>query len=196
MKYLKRFNESLSDFKIKVVDAYPNNYDGNVQIDLLNIECNGNEYYFENSTASGYIHIKYLGTDGDDQEFLDFFNLVEDETFSMGNGGEDDKFGLTEFLSENDPSCEGNVIEIDGYEIEITIFSHDGGKEFGVIEAIINGEDIQFEIEQEGSSFGGGNVSFADEENEKIGQRIGFVLDAYAQEYLFMEYDRICSENR
>jgi hypothetical protein len=195
MKYLKlferfsTFEHDFGQFKIKVVDASPNNYDGGIQVDSATITCDEKEYYFELHTpvgGGGEVHVKYLG--GDDEEFINHFGLEED-TFI-------DESELNEFLQVNDPDCVGYDTEIDGYEMEITDFNHDGGMELGTIETIINGEEIQFEMIQDATAGFGFGVEFDSDEDEEKAKKIGFELTDELREYLFMEYDRICAEKR
>ncbi len=195
MKYLKlferfsTFEHDFDQFKIKVVDASPNNYDGGIQVDSATITCDGKEYYFELHTpvgGGGEVHVKYLG--GDDEEFINHFGLEED-TFI-------DESELSEFLQVNSPDCVGYDTEIDGYEIEITDFNHDGGMELGTIETTINGEEIQFEMIQDATAGFGFGVEFDSDEDEEKAKKIGFELTDELREYLFMEYDRICAEKR
>ena len=195
MKYLKlferfsTFEHDFGQFKIKVVDASPNNYDGGIQVDSATITCDGKEYYFELHTpvgGGGEVHVKYLG--GDDEEFINHFGLEED-TFI-------DESELSEFLQVNSPDCVGYDTEIDGYEIEITDFNHDGGMELGTIETTINGEEIQFEMIQDATAGFGFGVEFDSDEDEEKAKKIGFELTDELREYLFMEYDRICAEKR
>lgn len=195
MKYLKlferfsTFEHQFGEFKIEVIDASPNNYDGGIQVDSATITCDGKEYYFELHTpvgGLGEVHAKYLG--GDDDEFINHFGLEED-TFI-------DESELSEFLQVNDPNCVGDETEIDGYEIEITDFNHDGGMELGTIETIINGEEIQFEMIQDATAGFGFGVEFDSDRDEKKAKEIGFELTDEVREYLFNEYDRICAEKR
>ena len=195
MKYLKlferfsTFEHQFGEFKIEVIDASPNNYDGGIQVDSATITCDGKEYYFELHTpvgGLGEVHAKYLG--GDDDEFINHFGLEED-TFI-------DESELSEFLQVNDPNCVGDETEIDGYEIEITDFNHDGGMELGTIETIINGEEIQFEMIQDATAGFGFGVEFDSDRDEEKAKEIGFELTDELREYLFNEYDRICAEKR
>ena len=195
MKYLKlferfsTFEHDFGQFKIKVVDASPNNYDGGIQVDSATVTCDGKEYYFELHTpvgGLGEVHAKYLG--GDDDEFINHFGLEEDTFIDEGE--------LSEFLQVNDPDCVGYDTEIDGYEMEITDFHHDGGMELGTIETIINGEEIQFEMIQDATGGFGFGVEFDSDEDEEKAKKIGFELTDELREYLFNEYDRICTEKR
>jgi hypothetical protein len=195
MKYLKlferfsTFEHDFGQFKIEVVDANPNNYDGGIQVDSATITCDGKEYFFELHTpvgGLGEVHVKYLG--GDDEEFISHFGLEED-TFI-------DESELSEFLQVNSPDCVGYDTEIDGYEMEITDFNHDGGMEIGTIETTINGEEIQFEMIQDATTGFGFGVEFDSDEDEEKANKIGFELTDEIREYLFNEYDRICAEKR
>ncbi len=181
---------------IKVIDAAPNNYDGGMQIDNVTVTCQGNEYNFELATPAGGdgdVHVKYEGSESPDEDFINHFELVEDVYFKF----EEDKKGLKDFLHVNQPSCEGDSIELDGYELEITHFIHSGGMEFGWIEAEIRGETIKFEMEQDATCGSMDyTISFLDEEYEAIANQIGFVLTSEIEEYLFDRYDSICAEHR
>ena len=197
MKYIKlferfsTFEHDFGEFKIKVIDASPNNYDGGVQVDSATITCDGKEYYFELHTpvgGEGEVHVKYLGCEDGDSEFISQFGLEED-TFL-------DENELSGFLQINDPNCVGDETEIDGYEIEITDFNHDGGMELGTIETIINGEEIQFEMIQDATAGFGFGVEFDSDRDEEKAKEIGFELTDELREYLFNEYDRICAEKR
>ena len=187
MKYLKlferfsTFEHDFGQFKIKVVDAGPNNYDGGIQVDSATITCDGKPVGGE-----GEVHVKYLS--GDDEEFVNHFGLEED-TFI-------DESELSEFLQVNSPDCVGDETEIDGYEMEIADFNHDGGMELGTIETIINGEEIQFEMLQDATTGFGFSVDFLRNDDEEKAKKIGFELTEELIEYLFNEYDRICAEKR
>lgn len=197
MKYLKlferfsTFEHDFGQFKIKVVDASPNNYDGGIQVDSTTITCDDKEYYFELHTpvgGEGEVHVKYLGCEDGDSDFISQFGLEED-TFL-------DENELSVFLQINDPNCVGDETKIDGYEIEVTDFNHDGGMELGTIETIINGEEIQFEMIQDATAGFGFGVEFDSDRDEEKAKEIGFELTDEVREYLFNEYDRICTEKR
>ncbi len=196
MKYIKlfesfsTFEHDFGKFKIKVIDANPNNYDGGVQVDSTTITCDGKEYYFELHTpvgGDGEVHVKYLTSEDGDSEFISQFGLEEYEFI--------DENELSGFLQVNSPDCVGDETEINGYEIEITDFNHDGGMELGTIETIINGKEIDFEMVQDTAGFGFG-VEFNSDRDEEKAKEIGFEITDEIREYLFNEYDRICAEKR
>lgn len=191
--------EAISVFDIEVTDAGPNNYDGGVQVDNVTVTCDDVEYYFELSTpvgGDGEVFIKYEGHDGDpdtEYEFIMHFELEEDITF----GPDDDKKGLEDFLQVNDPDCEGDSIELDGFELEITNFIHSGGKEFGWIRADIGDIEFQFDMEQDATSGSMDyELTFLTEEMEEKAKEIGLELTVEIQSYLFDRYDSICAEKR
>jgi len=201
MKYLKLFEAfessfrnykaEIDGFEIEIEDASPNNYDGGVQIDSATITCDSKDYYFELHTpigGKGEVHVKYLTSENGDSEFINQFGLEED-TFLEENE-------LYEFLQVNSPNCVGDETEIDGYEIEITYFNHDGGMEFGFIDSIINGEEIQFEMKQDATSGFDFEISFSTDEDEEKASKIGFEITDEIREYLFDCYDSICAEKR
>ncbi len=197
MKYIKlferfsTFEHDFGQFKIKVVDASPNNYDGGIQVDSATITCDGKEYYFELHTpvgGGGEVHVKYLACEDGDSEFISQFGLEED-TFL-------DENELSGFLQVNSHDCVGDETEVNGYDIEITDFNHDGGMELGTIETEINGEEIQFEMIQDATAGFGFGVEFYSDSDEQKAKKIGFELTDELREYLFNEYDRICAEKR
>ena len=183
-------NKSIYDLGIKVVDASANNNDGGVQIDDLTITVDGDsEFSFEiATTVGGDIYVTYEYGDGGD--FTDHFELEDGEKLSDSE--------LKDFLRENEESCVGNAAEIDGFEIEITDFSHRGGLEFGFLRATINGEEFQLDVEQDATGNGlDCKCSYFSKEDEEVGKRNGLDLESdEAQGFFFDNYDRICNEKR
>jgi len=208
-KYIKTFesfngfksSNKISGFEIEVIDANPNNNDGGVQIDELTIMVNGDEEYsFEISTTIGDdVYVDYQNGDGG--EFEEHFEL---ESFERMKSEYDDPkpsdsyLDLKNFLGQSDPNCIGDSIEIDGFEIEITDFSHKGGMEFGYLEVIINGIEFQIEMVQDATGLElYSKIYFQNDEDEKKAKEIGFdITTDEVQNYLFDEYDRICTDKR
>ncbi len=205
IKYIKTFehfqqNQKINGFDIEVLDANANNNDGGVQIDTITIMVNGDEeYVFEVGTAiSGDIYVTYMDGGGD---FEEHFGLSEGEQMKSEHDSEkpnDSYLELRNFLSVNDNSCIGDSTEIDGFEIEITDFSNEGGMEFGYLEVTINGEDFQLDMEQDATGSGlHTKASFQNEEDELKAKEMGFDIESdEVQGYLFDRYDRICNEHR
>jgi hypothetical protein len=207
MKYLKLFESfnskfrsyetEISGFKIEVEDAGPNNYDGGVQVDSVVITCNNNKYSFELHTpvgGDGETHVKYLGSDDGDKEFITNFELIDNKY--LNNEDNLKQLQLIEFLQVNSPDCIGDEVEIEGYDIEITDFNHDGGMEFGFIETTINGEKINFEMIQDATSGFDYNIDFGSNRDEEKAKKIGFEITDEVREFLFDCYDSICAEKR
>lgn len=207
MKYLKLFESfksnfrnyksEINGFKIEVENVGPNNYDGGVQVDLVVITCDNKEYSFELHTpvgGDGETHVKYLSSDDGDIDFINKFELIEG-TFLYK---EDNlrQVQLVGFLQVSSSDCIGDETEIDGYEIEIIEFNHDGGMEFGFIDSIINGEEIQFEMKQDATSGFDFEINFSTDEDEEKAIKIGFEITDEIREFLFDCYDNISAEKR
>ena len=197
----KTIKVKLSGCEVEVLDANPNNNDGGVQIDNLTITVNGDEEYnFEIASAiSGDIYVDYESGDGGD--FEEHFQLESFERMKSKYDvpkPSDSYLELRNFLEQNDPSCVGDSTEIDGFEIEITDFSHKGGMEFGYLEITINGEEFQIEMVQDATGSGlHTKVYFQNDEDKKKAKSMGFNIDSdESQNHFFEEYDRICTAKR
>lgn len=204
MRYLKlfesfgRFEQEFGKFKIKVEDASAS--DGvqvdEVTINLIGVGEDDYEYYFDlHTSTNGSSSVKFIGSNtiyiklnkNTKKGFIENFNLVEGEFIDSEND-------LFEFLQVNSDSCVGDSTEIDGFELEITNFNHDGGYEIGYLETIVNGEEIQIEMKQDSS--GGFEVYFSTDEDEELAKKIGFEITDEISEYLFTTYDTITLEKR
>ena len=195
MKYINRFqdfsiNENKQDLsKFKCIDGGPNNNDGGVQIDSLIVSVNGDDQFFEVATTiGGDIYVEYQGGDG--EEFRNHFELED------GTRLQDSE--LKEFLSQNSPDCVGDSTEIDGFEIEIIDFSHEGGLEFGYLDIEVNGDTFQLEIKQDVTGMDlDSQVTYSSDEDGEIGRKHGLDLESdEAQGYFFDQYDKISMNNR
>jgi hypothetical protein len=178
-------------FGIQVIDGGPNNIDGAVQIDLVNILVNGDEEYeFEIATnLIGDMYITHLSGVG---EFKNHLRLDDDEP-------SESYLELKDFLSVNDVDCVGEKTDIDGFEIEILDFSHNGGKEFGYLNVIINDEEFLLDMEQDatGSKYMEYYFTFSNDEYEDKAKKMGFDLNtSEIQEFFYDWYDVISSEKR
>lgn len=200
MKYLKlfeqyeRFSTHETEFngvKFKVIDSSPNNTDGMVQIDTVVLEINGDEFYFEMATlVDGYVVVTY--TSGEqDKDFTRHFNLIVDERVEN-----EDITNIFYDLTDKPKEMVGEEYNVDNFTIKISDFSHDGGYEFGSISALIDGQEIDFEMKQDAT---GSNmdydVTYMSEEDEELGKKYKFDLESNEiQDHLFSEYDRITGE--
>jgi hypothetical protein len=207
MKHLKKFNEGFDFSKIEVTNAGPNTNDGGVQIDLVTLLVNGEEYHeFELATTiGGDSYIDYVG--GDEGEFSEAFDLVEGERMKSEYSDpkpSDSYLELFDFIASlssdtNQNVCTvGETIDIDGFEIEVTDFEHNGGYEFGFLDVCINGEEFQLEMKQDATGVGmDATVSYASDRDERIGKKNGINIDdPEMQNFFFTEYDRISNESR
>lgn len=92
----------------------------------------------------------------------------------------------------------GDETEIDGFEIKISFFDHEGGYEFGYLDVEIEGDTFQLEMMQDATGVGlYSQVTYSSEEDEEIGKKHGLNLESDdAQDYFFRQYDRISNEGR
>lgn len=211
MKYLKLFEAfesslrnykaEINGFEIEIEDASAS--DGvqvdEVTINLIGVGENDYEYWFDLHTyTNGSSSVRFIGSNtiyiklnkNAKKGFIENFNLVEGEFI-------DSESDLFDFLQVNSDSCVGKSTEIDGFELKITNFNHNGGKEFGFIQTIINGVDIQFEIEQDATSGSlDFSINFSDEEEENKAKELGLEMTDELRDFLFEAYDRLTSEKR
>jgi hypothetical protein len=209
MKHLKRFrlfeNKGIQDLDIEVTDAAPNGGDGGVQLDSLTLSVNGEEYYFELATTisnDSYITYKggFVGGEGD---FETHFSLVEDKRMKseFDNPKPNSSYlELKDFISQlaYDQITIGDTTEIDGFEIEVVEYNHEGGYEFGYLNVLIGGDEITLNMKQDATGPGlDSEVTYDSDEDERIGKKHGLDLSSEdAQSFFFSEYDRICNEGR
>lgn len=205
MKFIKNFklfeNKSIYDLNIEVTDAGPNNVDGGVQIDTITLSINNKDAYFELATTlDGTSHVTYQG--GYNKEFEKHFQLIPDKRMSIYNIDKKIKESYLELISFIGGcafnSEVGELTTIDGFDIEISDISHEGGKEFGHLFVLINNKEITLEIEQDATGYAlDSTIYYSDEESEKIGVENGLNLDTEeAQDFFFNKYDSICNDNR
>lgn len=211
MKYLKLFEAfesslrnykaEINGFEIEIEDASAS--DGvqvdEVTINLIGVGEDDYEYWFDlHTSTNGNSSVRFIGSNtiyiklnkNAKKGFIENFNLVEGEFI-------DSESDLFDFLQVNSDSCVGKSTEIDGFKLKITNFNHNGGKEFGFIQTIINGVDIQFEIEQDATSGSlDFSINFSDEEEENKAKELGLEMTDELRDFLFEAYDRLTSEKR
>lgn len=186
-KFVEKDEFEINGHMVVVTMAAPSNTAGGVQIDIITIMVNDEEYEFEiASLASGDIFIYPKFGSG---ELYDHFGLKEDESMEESE--------LKDFLTQNDDSCIGETTEIDGFEIEIIDFSNSGGVEEGYVIALIDGEEYQFSIIQDATHMNTEiHIEFDSDIDEEKAKKNGIELDEELKDFLYSEYDRISNEHQ
>lgn len=208
MRHLKKFNrlfESIDTGEINVTGGGPNNNDGGVQIDLVTLEINGTEYHeFElASTIGGESYITYKG--GDEGDFKSHFEFEDDKMMKkdIDNPKPSDSYlELFNFIAQlaydSKDNAEGSEVDIDGFNIVVSDYSHSGGYEFGFLSVEVNDEEFYLDIKQDATGPGlDVSIDYRSDEDEEIATRNGIDIDdEEMQDFFYREYDRISNESR